>query len=138
MEKELNPMSHLASGLPSRDDALDAAYALVDVPVDVTTGAVQPRTRFEATINKQTETVVCSDPAEEARLQHATDAFRGVFLAADLSRALRGLIAVAQGTPLRPSGGVYFVPRQHRDLVTKMRTIASCARIQPRKLACST
>ena len=58
-----------------------------------------------------------------------TDGYRGVFLAADLSRALRGLIAVAQGTPLRPSGGVYFVPQQHHDLVTKMRTIV--ADLQP-------
>jgi hypothetical protein len=113
----------------TRDDALDAAYALVDVPIDGTTGAAQPRTRFEAAINKQTEAVVCSDPAEEARLQQTTAAFRGVFLASDLSRALRGLVRVAQGTPLRPSGGVYFVPRQHRGLVARMREIV--AELQP-------
>jgi hypothetical protein len=113
----------------TRDDALDAAYALVDVPIDSTTGAAQPRTRFEATINKQTEAVVCSDPSEESRLQQTTAAFRSVFLASDLSRALRGLVRVAQGTPLRPSGGVYFVPCQHRDLVTRMRAIV--AELQP-------
>ena len=113
----------------TRDDALDTAYALVDVPLDAATGAAQPRTRFEAAINKQTEAVMCSDPAEEAHLQQTTDALRGVFLAADLSRALRGLVAVAQGTPLRPSGGVYFVPRPYRDLVGKMRAIV--ADLQP-------
>jgi len=113
----------------TRDDALDAAYALVDVPVDAATGAAAPRTRFQASINKLTEAVVCSDPAEEASLQQATQTLRGVLLAPDLSRALRGLVALAQGTPLRPSGGVYFVPRPAAEIVGKMRAIV--AELQP-------
>lgn len=112
-------------------------FALVAEDVDLTALGLSYGTSLRFLLEKATGRFVCTADATgeadavlesaqlEAEIQPYWRRYRAILVAADISRAVRAIVAGLGAVSLRHGGGYYFVPDRRRDELARLRHLVA-------------